>query len=150
MCSERFMKRSFFLTVPYCLFFCGCVIDPIPFYSPEKLEGQPNTFKIPDRLFFLYSKADKDIIQSVSVEHRAETEVWEIKAVCNIPVPSFQVTVGEIPKGFEQVNPEPPEKFVPVEGERYIIYIHTKFSENPEYSPHIGPYGWTADPLKSK
>lgn len=138
-----------FLTALFCgmVFFAGCVINPIPFYGPDKLESQPNTFKITRKLFFLYSKADEDIITGVSVEESTEeVKVWEIKAVRDIEVTNFKVTVGEVPEGFEQVLPEPNEKFMPVQGRGYLIYIHTKFEDDPEYSPHIDAYGWTAEP----
>lgn len=143
------MKTSFFLAIFYGLLSCcGCVIDPIPSYPPERAKDQPNTFKIPHQLFFLYSKADEDKIQSVSVEDRTEkVKVWEIKAIGDIPVPDFKVTVGEVPEGFEQLIPTLPEKFVPIPGGQYTIYINTKFADNPKYSPHIGPINWVADPL---
>ena len=144
-----YMKILFFLSISYGLLsFCGCVIDPEPFYSPEKLKGQPNSFKIPHQLFFLYSKADEDKIQGISVEDRTEkAKVWDIKAISDIPVPDFKVTVGEVPEGFEQLIPKLPEKFVPIPGRKYTIYIHTKFADNHKYSPHIGPFSWVTEPL---
>ncbi len=144
-----FTKILFFPAVFFGLVaFCGCVFDPIPFYAPDKLEGKANSFKIStNRLFFLYSKADEDIIQGVTVEDRTEkVKVWEIEAIREIGVRNFEVTAGEVPEGFEQLIPEPNEKFEPVPGRRYIIYIHTKFADDPRYSPHIGGYGWVAEP----
>jgi hypothetical protein len=52
-----------------------------------------------------------------------------------------------VPEGFEQRIPTLPEKFVPIPGREYIIYINTKFADDPKYSPHIGSFNWVADPL---
>lgn len=140
------VKTSCFL-IMICLVIscCGCFGDPV--FGPEKVKGLPNTFR-PARnpLWFLHFKASEDKILWVLVEDRTES-VWKIKAIRDISLAGFRVTVGKMPEGFEQLIPEPPEKFRPVPGEEYTIHIHTKFMGDPNTPlPHIMPTLWTAEP----
>ena len=130
MCMKMFGKMlltlvSFSLVISC----CGCFGDPV--FTPEKVKALPNTFKpVRNPLSFLHFKASEDKVLWVTVEDRTK-RVWEIKAISDIPVSDFQVTVGNVPEGFEQLIPEPPEKFVPIAGRQYTIYIHTIFMDIP-------------------
>ena len=141
--------KMLLLLISFCLFISchGCVGDPM--YGPEKVKGIPNTFRPPrNPLSFLYPKTiNGDTILWVEVGVRKKT-LWKIKATCDIPVSDFQVTVGKMPEGFEQLIPELPNIFEPIPGEEYYILIYTKVMEDPNVrSPHYaGLSVWTAGP----
>jgi hypothetical protein len=147
---KRFVKILLFLILFYLAISCwGCFGDPV--FTPEKVEALPNTFKpVRNPLSFLHFKASEDKILWITVEDRTK-RVWEIKATRDIPVSDFKVTVGNVPEGFEQLIPKPPEKFVPVPGEKYAIHIHTKFMDDSgPRTAFIMPTFWIAEPSNGK
>jgi len=58
-----------------------------------------------------------------------------------VPAKNFQVRVGEIPEGFEQLVPTGQMKFVPVPGERYSL----RMEKIPDYTAWEFATDWTAD-----
>jgi len=134
------------ITICFVISCHGCIGDPI--YGPEKVKGVPNTFRPPrNPLSFLHPKTiNGDIVLWVQVGVRKRT-LWKIKANRDIPVSDFQVTVGKVPEGFEQLIPKPPKKFKPIPGEEYHILIYTEIMEDPNIcSPHYtGLSVWIAE-----
>jgi hypothetical protein len=85
-----------------------------------------------------------DKILSVSISTQG-TNVWEIRATKDIPAKGFIVSVGEVPEGFEQIVPVSPERFQPVRGTRYAIFIKTSLNTGPNASVHRVPFFWIAE-----
>jgi hypothetical protein len=91
-----------------------------------KIEGRPNTFRlaplpvIPDR---------DDAVRGIRVyefnpRYSLDSKLfWEITAVEWVKLKGYQVTVGQVPRGFKQIVPGANDKFIPVPGKRYIIAV---------------------------
>ena len=122
---------------PLILFFSifamgGC--DPEPHYIPLSVKG--DTFAVPSD--DPHISGDERIL-NVFVYHWNEKEKrtatnyitdWRIQAVKNIPVQSFEITVGVIPNGFVQVYPTLPGKPIFGQGIDYRIHIDTNKPRN--------------------
>jgi hypothetical protein len=50
---------------------------------------------------------------------------WHIKATEAIPARGFKATIGDVPRGFKQVVPEPSALFTPVSDSQYLVEIIT-------------------------
>jgi hypothetical protein len=134
--AKNTIKVALFLSF-WVLYVVGC--DPV--YEPIKLKN-PNTF-------MHGPKWDGGQILEVIVWHAPKSmagessdrrqPVWQIKATKKIPARRFVVTVGEIPEGFQQIIPNPPEKPVLLPGEHYAIGI-----ESDTYRSFTHPVEWTA------
>jgi hypothetical protein len=104
----------------------GCASDKL--ITAVKVDGRGNTFAL--------SEADwggnitKVVVWSGD---EARKVLWKIEAAQDVPAKGFAVTVGEVPAGFRQTVPPPPEKFSPSRGEIYWIRINAAFS------PHAWP-----------
>lgn len=58
--------------------------------------------------------------------HQLNIEVhWEIIAREPISADGFELTIGQVPEGFEQVVPYPDQSFVPVPGKDYNFEVET-------------------------
>lgn len=119
------------------LYVVGC--DPV--YEPIKLD-KPNTF--------MHGPTwDEGRILEVIVWHVPKSmagensdqwkTVWQIKATKKIPARGFVVTVGEIPEGFQQIIPNPPDRPVLLPGEHYAIH-----TESDGYRIFTQSVRWTA------
>lgn len=50
---------------------------------------------------------------------------WHIKAFAPIRAKGFEVAIGDVPQGFEQIMPKNGQSFVPIAGGKYVIRIKT-------------------------
>jgi hypothetical protein len=58
--------------------------------------------------------------------HQLNIDVrWEIIARKPISADGFELTIGKVPEGFEQVVPPPNESFIPVLGKDYNLEVET-------------------------
>jgi hypothetical protein len=101
------------LLFPSVLYLPGC---DLPGY-PEKVEGLPNTFR-------REPLRRKEKVLSVWVRD-FEGTAWLIMAVKPISLKDFNVQVGVVPEGFEQMIPPDNQEFSPVVGNSYSIAIMT-------------------------
>jgi len=125
-----------FLSLCLVLTICGCIGDFVSI--PIKVEDSPNTFR--HGLRGLGEKILRVDVLKSEQSYSPSTLVWRIEAKCEVSAFGFTVTAGQIPKGFEQTFPHPPEKFSLVRGQEYAIVIHTNLT-----SVHaIGIY-WKAE-----
>jgi hypothetical protein len=99
---------------------CGCGDKVI---VPNRLDDPSNTFGLSEKRWgghITEVKVWKDSPQGEIL--------WELRPTRRVPVTGFTVTIGDIPEGFVQVIPSPPEKFRPVPGNTYWIGIDAMFA----------------------
>jgi hypothetical protein len=104
-----------------------------------KLKYTPNTFEVPEDIM---GGAVRGVTVSCFIESGGPNRVvWHIRAVDKARVKQFQICVGKVPEGFEQIVPTAPERFVPVSGEQYTIMIDA------DVGPGVCTIGatWVAD-----
>lgn len=138
MISKRYFSQFTCALLLFCLILAapGCIGDKVSF--PKKVKALPNTFK--HDLRGLGEKVEKVQVYRSSDPLKPSELVWQINATCDVPAAHFVITVGQIPDGFEQIIPTPPEKLYLVPSEEYAITIHTNLT-----SVHaMGTY-WTAE-----
>lgn len=114
------IKIALFLSF-WVLYVVGCHTV----YRPIKLD-KPNTFMYGTTWY--YTTILDVIVWHVpkSMEEKIGDEwqpVWRIEATEKIPARGFVVTVGEIPEGFQQIIPNPPDRPALLRGEHYAIHI---------------------------
>jgi hypothetical protein len=116
------MKRIFLIFVVFIV--CAihvCFVSGCRFAHVVSSNTNLNTFTISEKWL-------SGSIYSVTVYHKNPHEelskiVWKIEAISDIRLSGFTVIVGNVPDGFKQIIPSPPEKFHPTKGERYLIDI---------------------------
>lgn len=111
----------------------GCDIG----VGPEKVKGLPNTFRREP-----LRKSEK--VLSVMVRD-FEGPTWLIMAVKPVELKDFQVQVGLVPEGFEQMIPADNHKFTPVVGNTYSISIMTDVRHHDCAHVWQLPISWTAE-----
>ncbi len=120
------------ILVLVCVLLQGCPIFPIyghpdqipPYLKP--VDGLPNTY----RMFVLkVFRNQEDWVKAVRVTDWKEAYkgnivvYWEIRAKERVSMHGFQVEVGRVPEGFEQIVPEGGAKFTPEPGKLYYIAV---------------------------
>lgn len=102
--------------------------------SPRNVEGQPFTYRLvgPGHLLRAYAyegfELDSNLPPDVEVDPLWGTAIkihWEIIARKPVRARGFEVTIGKVPEGFEQIVPPPEVTFTPVPGKNYYFYIET-------------------------
>jgi hypothetical protein len=128
------------LSAPLVIVLCtGCgPADHLP-PTAKKLSEQPLTYQIVDakgcpslhphllRVWVFDAIPDPNIPPYIKVHqwHRLNMKVyWEVIARKPIPAEGLQITVGEVPEGFEQTVPTG-RPFVPQSGRRYSFGFET-------------------------
>ena len=115
-----------------CVLLQGCPIFPSyghpDVVAPhlEQIDGHPNTY----RMFVLSTfRNQEDWVKAVRVTdwreaYKGNTIVyWEIRATERVSMHGFQVKVGNVPEGFEQIVPEGGARFTLEPGKLYYIAV---------------------------
>jgi len=88
-----------------------------------KVSDQKNTFELKGE----YNRIDGIALFEISDQNdyrvNVNNLVWIIRATKGIGGSKFRVTVPEMPNGFEQVIPRPPEYFQLLNGQLYEIQV---------------------------
>lgn len=136
MMRERRVTRPLCAGAVFCavLSVGGCIGDRVSI--AKKVDGIPNTFRADVR-------ALGEKVLTVKVYRYAGRKshlAWQIKAIRSVPARGFQITVGTVPDGFEQMHPSPPGQFAPEVGAEYGIVIETDAT-----AIHTGPALWVGE-----
>lgn len=113
---------------------CG-LCDRIP-PRIQKVDSRPFSYRVvgaDERVHLLRAWAfdfvpDPNIPPYVMVHqwHKLNIKIyWEIIARKPISANDFELTIGEVPDGFEQVIPSPEHRFIPISGKDYNFNIET-------------------------
>lgn len=121
---------------------CGSSVEQLNAYI-QKENTLLNTFYLKtmnhscsDRVpFFVYEVSVFEYNDNGSIKI-----CWKIKANHEINAKNLLIKAGEVPDGFQQTIPEPPEIFKPISGKYYTIFFETK-----DHRTHIPTMEWTAD-----
>ena len=62
------------------------------------------------------------------------TGVWALRALTPVSAKDFRVVPGIVPPGFEQVIPEPGQRFRPAKRQEYYVYVCLEPVEESFYS----------------
>jgi hypothetical protein len=79
--------------------------------------GSPGPFQPKERVRAIR------VVERDSLYTEVKKVCWQVVADEPVLAKGFKVTVGEVPEGFRQVIPEPPEVFAAVPGRRYYIAV---------------------------
>ena len=118
-----------------CALLQGCPIFP-SYGHPDQVapylkqtDEHPNTFRMSILRVF---RRQEDWVKAVRVTDWVEAYkgniivYWEIRAKERVSMHGFQVEVGRVPEGFEQIVPEGGAKFLPEPGKLYYIAVSLK------------------------
>ena len=102
----------------------------------EKMEGPSPDY----RIYFADGcpSLRPNLLRVYAYEHIPIKVQWEIIARQPIRAESFEVTIGQVPEGFEQVVPPPDQTFTPDPRKSYNFGFETDW---PCYQDHgVPPY----------
>jgi len=127
------MKKIIILCLTIVLIGGGCG-DRALFLT--KIQDKNNTFEMEGAYFKVFSV---DVCEISDQNEGNSKLVWEIQSKGWTAWSIFRVTVPEIPDGFVQVIPKPPERFLLRKGQFYEINVH--------YGGGTGParFKWIAE-----
>ena len=114
--------RIFIISCITLLFVYGCD-QCLPL---EKVSGQKNTFELHGALGPITGVNVFDLSDPNNTSPNPLNVVWTIGNTKGESCMDFRITVPEIPKGFVQVIPKPPEQFELRTGKLYMIIVSYK------------------------
>jgi hypothetical protein len=109
----------------------GCGVFEKKPVQLEQKEDRPNTFRLV-RPKSLIPFGEKDYIVGLSVfqivpaEPEGTKVYWRLNAPRPVRAQGFEVVIGEVPDGFEQLIPTQGKVFTPVPGLEYYLAVAVK------------------------
>jgi hypothetical protein len=106
----------------------------------EKVDGKPNTFQMVVIPYYSLLPQPKERVSGVKVYEtsdiysKEEKVWWEIRAKEPVDAKGLEVIAGQVPDGFEQIDPAAGQIFKPVKGKKYYIAVDL---ENPLAIPWV-------------
>ena len=125
----RTLSALIVITVVVQLQGCG-VFNKTPLHL-EKKQDRPNTFRLvtPGSI---NPFGEKDYISGISVfqvvtaEPEGSKVYWRLEAPKPVRAKGFELVIGQVPDGFDQLIPAAGEVFTPIPGQEYYVALAVK------------------------